>query len=197
MELREKILNTSKTMFCEYGLKRVSIDDICNELRISKKTFYSVFKQKEELIECLLLEMHEQKKQEQVIDIKDNIIESLLQNSYVFKQRSKKEQFLIMHDLSKYYPQILQKYKEVIKQNSLEEVSTFLEKGIEQDLFRKEINMELMSHFISESMTNFFSSIQDNKKAKWAVLIDFFIDTIIHLTANENGLKYYFERKNN
>ncbi|MDR0812125.1 MAG: TetR/AcrR family transcriptional regulator, partial [Paludibacter sp.] len=48
MELREKILNTSTAMFCEYGLKRVSIDDICNELRISKKTFYSIFKQKEE-----------------------------------------------------------------------------------------------------------------------------------------------------
>ena len=49
-ELKEKIIRQAKQMFGDYGLKRVSIDNICNELHISKKTFYTVFKTKNELI---------------------------------------------------------------------------------------------------------------------------------------------------
>jgi hypothetical protein len=55
--------------------------------------------------------------------------------------------------------------------------------------------MDLFPLFLSESMTNFFTSIKNEKKTKWAVIIDFFLDTVVHLTANEKGLRYYEERK--
>ncbi|HQO47821.1 MAG TPA: TetR/AcrR family transcriptional regulator [Paludibacteraceae bacterium] len=57
METRKRIIKVASELFLKYGLRSVTIDDICNELRISKKTFYVHFKQKEELIESLLTEM--------------------------------------------------------------------------------------------------------------------------------------------
>ncbi len=57
MDVRDKILKTASDLFLKYGLRSVSIDDICNELHISKKTFYAHFKQKEELVESLLAQM--------------------------------------------------------------------------------------------------------------------------------------------
>jgi len=61
VETRKRIIKVASELFLKYGLRSVTIDDICNELRISKKTFYVHFKQKEELIESLLTEMRHKK----------------------------------------------------------------------------------------------------------------------------------------
>ena len=77
-ELKEKIIRQAKQMFWDYGLKRVGIDDICNELHISKKTFYTVFKTKNELIEEILKSVRIEEKQSKEIADNDNIIEYLI-----------------------------------------------------------------------------------------------------------------------
>ena len=41
-------------MFFRLGIRSVSIDDICHELGMSKKTFYVYFASKDELVEQLL-----------------------------------------------------------------------------------------------------------------------------------------------
>ena len=41
-------------MFFRLGVRSVSIDDICHELGMSKKTFYVYFASKEELIDRML-----------------------------------------------------------------------------------------------------------------------------------------------
>lgn len=48
MELKEKILETTIKVFNKKGVK-LTMDDIANELSISKKTIYTVFKDKEEM----------------------------------------------------------------------------------------------------------------------------------------------------
>jgi len=75
----EVILQKSLDLFIEFGIRNVSIDTICNELRISKKTFYSYFKQKEDLVDAILtyeekINIEEMKKR---FDDK-NAIESLI-----------------------------------------------------------------------------------------------------------------------
>ena len=57
--LREDILKTSTRLFFKFGLRSVSIEDICNELRISKKNFYTCFSQQEALIEDILIDYDE------------------------------------------------------------------------------------------------------------------------------------------
>ena len=49
------IIKVSGEMFFRLGIRSVSIDDICRELGMSKKTFYVYFESKDELIEQLLL----------------------------------------------------------------------------------------------------------------------------------------------
>ena len=48
------IIKTAGEMFFRLGIRSVSVDDICRELGISKKTFYVYFESKDELIEQLL-----------------------------------------------------------------------------------------------------------------------------------------------
>ena len=53
-DVRNNIIKTAGEMFFRLGIRSVSIDDICHELGISKKTFYVYFASKDELIEQLL-----------------------------------------------------------------------------------------------------------------------------------------------
>lgn len=51
---KEKIINTSKPLFLKFGVKKVTVEDICKEAGISKKTFYEEYKNKYVLIEAIL-----------------------------------------------------------------------------------------------------------------------------------------------
>ena len=48
------IIKTAGEMFFRLGIRSVSIDDICHELGMSKKTFYVYFASKDELVAQLL-----------------------------------------------------------------------------------------------------------------------------------------------
>ena len=43
------IFKTAKDLFWKYGIKRVSIEEICKEAKVSKMTFYKFFPNKIEL----------------------------------------------------------------------------------------------------------------------------------------------------
>lgn len=98
-ELKEKIIRQAKQMFWDYGLKRVGIDDICTELHISKKTFYTVFKTKNELIEEILKSVRIEKKQMEEIADNDNIIEYLISKTNTFRNKPRRddEKFFQIH----------------------------------------------------------------------------------------------------
>ena len=48
------IVRTAGELFFRLGIRSVSIDDICRELGMSKKTFYVFFESKDALIEQML-----------------------------------------------------------------------------------------------------------------------------------------------
>ena len=51
---QDLILKAAQTLFWKFGIKRVTIDEICKETPVSKMTFYKFFKNKEALAEHLL-----------------------------------------------------------------------------------------------------------------------------------------------
>ena len=51
---RRNIIKTAGELFFRLGIRSVSIDDICREIGMSKKTFYVYFASKDELIEQML-----------------------------------------------------------------------------------------------------------------------------------------------
>ncbi len=58
---RDLILETAFKEYAKYGVKRVSVDDIAQRLRISKKTIYEFFSGKEEFTrEALVYKQREQ-----------------------------------------------------------------------------------------------------------------------------------------
>ena len=201
-ELKEKIIRQAKQMFWDYGLKRVGIDDICTELHISKKTFYTVFKTKKELIEEILKSVRIEKKQMEEIADNDNIIEYLISkintfrliskiNTFRNKPRRDDEKFFQIHfDMKKYYSELFDKHCRLIKEDAEVNTLSILNMGIAQGLFRQDMDLTLTKKLISEIFSNMLEYSNTNK-IPFIHMMDFCMDTMFRIVCNSKGLEYY------
>ncbi len=201
--LRQNILKTAESEFLKYGIRSVSIDDICNMLHISKKTFYTEFRQKEEVILLVLESISERNRKEDKEYSKlfssYNAIDIVLAYRHpIFKERtSKYEKF--MRDLIKYYPDIHNEFLSSKKESIKGFILANLVKGVADGFYRDEFEgMKVDDSYLDYIYNIIVVSIdmveKDNIISKNA-LIDMRADTFLRLACNERGLKYYEQKK--
>lgn len=150
-------------MFLKYGLRSVSIDDICNDLHISKRTFYHYFKQKEELVEKMLarvIEKHRKVKMEYGED--ETVVDYINSNFKKFTERSAiaEKHMVFFYDLEKYYPVTARNFARQMKETDRQQVNAVLERGIEEGVFEKEMDVEAMTTLLTEGFATAFRKIE-------------------------------------
>lgn len=191
-ELKVNIVQTAMQLFRQLGIRNVSIDNVCNELRISKKTFYTCFGSKEDLVEAVILMETETQMHRFQKAVKDkNAIETFIFTIKEIKRVHENEPFLFWHDLQKYYPALYRKYDAIKTEIMRKGFEENIRQGIREGFYRENLDVELLSFFHSIQMKNTFEiMMQSSEKFSSKRLMDFFIDLIIHLIANEKGLKF-------
>jgi len=196
--LKENIVNTAAKMFAEYGLRSVSIEDICNKMQISKKTFYNVFEQKEELIETVLLYQWTTTVQRLYnMTANANAIESLITMVKEMRKNISETIPVVVFDLNKYYPALLKKCEDGRMEAMQRGIIKNLKRGIEEGFYKDNLNMELTAMFFAVQIPNAFKMLKDSKKFSKKQLLDFFIDLLFSLIVSEKGKQYLAENYNN
>lgn len=195
-QIKDNIQKTAAKLFMKYGLRSVSIDDICNELRISKKTFYTYFSQKEELIESVLLK-HEKFKKIKQFELAEkkfegNVIDGILIFSKSHFQITGNHFVNFFYDLSKYYPEIHKRH--IMRNNDaiVNNIKLNINKGIEEKLFRSDIDVDVMARFLSVQFLTVLN-IKQLEKTKFVThkFFNFLTDVYLRLLCNQDGLAYY------
>lgn len=194
----DNIVIAAVRLFEQFGIRSVSIDNVCSELHISKKTFYTFFSQKEDLVDAVLTyqKINNYEKFEKLFKNK-NAIDSLIVSIKEIRKASETESQTMFYDLQKYYPKVFEKH---MSKNTDEMRLGFemnLRQGVDEGYYREDLDIELISLFHSLQIKNTFELMQQfPKKFTKKRLVDFFIDLMIHLIANEKGLKYMEEHYN-
>ncbi len=57
---RKQLIHTGRELFWKYGIKRVTVEEICREAGVSKMTFYKHFSNKNELVRTIIHEITEE-----------------------------------------------------------------------------------------------------------------------------------------
>lgn len=52
-----QLVNTARKLLTRYGIKRVSVEEICEKAHVSKMTFYKYFRNKNDITDCVLKEI--------------------------------------------------------------------------------------------------------------------------------------------
>jgi len=202
--MRDRIIDISKKLFLQHGFRNVTIDEICRNLNISKKTFYQYFSQKEELIACHLAsirEMHQKTYLKNEGNEKDVIERFLDDIKFIVKFDVASEGNMsrlknVFYELEKYYPELYSEHNKKMGKIVTNNVSAYLKKGIEEGLFRDDLDVEFMTEFWKLQMKNLYWKLKDTGRSTSDIL-KFCADVFIRSVANEKGMKIYFEKINN
>ena len=147
--MKEKIISKATELFLKLGFKSVTMDDIANEMCISKKTIYKFFCNKEILIEEST-EMVHQTIHESINTIAAknyNAIKENFEIKKMFKEMFKSGENSPAYQLKKHYPEI---YNTVMSREINECNTVFKQnivKGIQQGLYRENLNIDIYVSF--------------------------------------------------
>lgn len=93
---KEQIINSARKLFSKYGFKKVSMDEIAKEANVTKKTVYTYFESKEELLKYFIQEeiLNMKKIVENIEKQKIDFFESVHQVIYNLLKYKHQEEFL-------------------------------------------------------------------------------------------------------
>ena len=143
---KQQIIKTAGEMFFRIGIRSVSIDDICRELGMSKKTFYVYFAGKDELvaqllqsnIECIALKLRE------LLELHDF---RKLVNTLLLRQQAENNDVRrvpqLVYDLKKYYPKQFAEFQKNTFRVQREYLQAYLEQGLHDGYVRSDLDIGL------------------------------------------------------
>lgn len=198
MDTQHKILDTAGEMFMRCGLRSVSIDDICNRIHISKKTFYMHFRSKEELIEALLGSMRKQREaQVAATNRSSNAIDIAMHEISEARTNNANDLFYnFFYDLRKYYPDIEARHESAMRQVMFDHFCRGLRKGIEEGYFRNDLNVEATVVLMHSHILTTVTDLRNYTKMSPTEITIFIADSFLRLITSAKGWEYYQQNKN-
>ena len=147
MEMKERILSKAEELFCRYGVKSVTMDEIANQLGISKKTIYQSFVDKDELVlEVFNAYMNESKSiclQDR--QIADNAVHEIFLAMDMTDNMLKALNASILFDLEKYHPNTFSKFRAYKNDFLYNIISENLKRGIQEEVYRPDLNVDVIT----------------------------------------------------
>ncbi len=154
--MKEKIRDKATDMFLNFGFKSITMDDIANAMGISKKTIYSEYSNKTALVEdCVMGKFCSMS--DGINDItaqEKNPIEELFEIKKYVLSHLKDEKSSPQYQLMKYYPRIYNKLKEMQYEMMQHCVTSNIERGMEQGLYRPNLHVEFISKIYFAGMNS-------------------------------------------
>ena len=194
----EQILLQARSIFMRYGLKSVTMDDVCREMGMSKKTLYQFVCDKSDLVKRTIeLEIkNDQEQVELILAKKLNAIDELFEISALISEKLKYVHPSVIFDMQKYYPEaytIMSKYR---SEYIVKTIINNTNRGREQGIFHDDFNVLVISKFYSLKMEMMIdpSFISENNS-----LPDIFFEHLkyhIRGIANQNGLQLLEKKLN-
>lgn len=172
--MKQKVLDKATELFLSLGFKSVTMDDIAKQIGASKKTIYAHFNNKTTLVKEVTNSMFSTicDRVDKIHEEQKNPIIELFEVKKYIREYFKNEKTSTQYQLQKYYPVIFQEFK--MKQFDYVQkcIQENLDRGLEQDLFRKNLNKEFISRI-------YFSGILASKDEELFPSKEFSQDTIM------------------
>ena len=197
MEIRERIKVKADELFMRYGIRSVSMDDIATHLGMSKKTIYQYFADKDELVDAVVEDdiRNMQKDCSFCNDVSRDAVDEIFLTMEQILEQFRNMNPMVLYDLEKFHYAAYQKFLRHKNDFLMKIISGNIERGIREELYRPEVNVDVMSRFRLESMMIPFNiSLFPPKKYNLAdvtrELIEHFVYGLATLKGHKQIQKY-------
>ena len=190
--MKEDIVKRALNDFMQYGFKTFTMDDLANKMGMSKKTLYEHFPSKQDLVDACLdyaLEMS-CTNVTTFVQGEGSVIENVYRN-----QKKVQEVFNINSDspiweLQKYYPKTYERMEGEFAKTDALFIDKLLEKGWQEGLFRKDINVNFYKVFYTsvQRLRSITHTFPEREFPFWETIYTI-LEYFFRILVNEKGLK--------
>ena len=190
--MKEDIVKRALNDFMQYGFKTFTMDDLANKMGMSKKTLYEHFPSKQDLVDACLdyaLEMS-CTNVTTFVQGEGSVIENVYRN-----QKKVQEVFNINSDrpiweLQKYYPKTYERMEGEFAKTDALFIDKLLEKGWQEGLFRKDINVNFYKTFYSsvQRLRSVANTFPEREFLFWDTIYTL-MEYFFRILVNEKGMK--------
>lgn len=186
-ELKSRIIDYAMGEFYKRGVRAVKMDEISQGLHVSKRTVYEIFGDKEELLLAGLriksLEMRE-KLETYSCNVAHNVVDII---GYFYKLQMEVNSMVgvAFYEEIHRMPRVIEFFNQEHEREFADRVK-FLKAGVEEGLFRQDIDYSLTMELLSASMSEIMRN-QIYKKYSMQQIFDNFFLVIIRGFCTERG----------
>jgi AcrR family transcriptional regulator len=141
------ILENVKSIFMRYGIKSVTMDDLCREMGISKKTLYQFVSDKNDLVKKAMSQeiCSEQFSINTILDKNLGAIDELIEITRFVGEKLKNLHPSILYDMQKYYPEAWEVMSKHRNGYIVQTMRNNIEKGQKEGVYRIEANSQIIA----------------------------------------------------
>ncbi len=194
---REELINKVHDLFMRYGIKSLTMDDIAQNLKVSKKTVYSVVKDKAELVSAVMDVACEKDKSvaNHIMETFDNAIDEVVEITKYVSNMLRQMHPSIYYDLEKYYPEAWKKLNNLKNEFHYKIITKNLEIGVKQGLYRPNLNPPVIAKiYIQKIDLVFTGEIFSTSKYRLDEVFDELMRYHIYGIASTKGIDYLKEK---
>jgi len=193
----KEIIASATEVFLRFGFKNVSMDDMAKELRMSKKTLYKYFSDKNDLVKQVIamgIEMDRREIQGSIIKA-DNAIEELLGVTEHIAVKMKQVHPSIFFELEKYYPESWALFQEFRESFTCTCMLDNVNRGISEGLYGDNLKADVVAQFFIQILDSVFKqSSQPDQQLSFVELHRTAVLYHLNSITNNKG-KIYLENK--
>lgn len=194
LEVKNRILTKSEELFMRYGFKSISMDEVARHCNISKKTIYQYFPDKDALVKEIMVRHMEQDNCmiSAIGELKCTALEEILKISEYMKKDMAEIHPSVLFDLKKYHSSAYEVFEKHRDTNFIETVAKNLERGLEEGVYRSEIDVRVFSRLrVIEIEAMFNLDIFKDADLEIAKVQLYFIDHFVRGLVTTKGLKQW------
>ena len=151
--MQDRILHKAQELMFQTGVRHVTMDDLATQLGISKKTIYNYYKDKDSLVTAVVekeLANHKLACDQSMI-VAENAVHEIFLLMAMIQEMFNRINPLALFEIEKYFPLAFEKIKKHKDDYIYSMISMNLEKGIQEGLYRKEIDINILSKYRLET----------------------------------------------
>jgi len=144
---KEQLVEAAKNLFMKYGIRSVSMDDVCRQVGISKKTLYEHIDTKAELVDLAVQAQCEEETDfmNNMLKENDDALEIMVNIGRYIIQMVKGMKPGVMYDLQKYYGATYTKWDKEHSEFIHDHLMENMKLGVNQGYYRPDIDTEVIA----------------------------------------------------
>ncbi|MEO6221347.1 MAG: TetR/AcrR family transcriptional regulator [Ginsengibacter sp.] len=197
MEVKDRIKQKADELYRKYGIKSVTMDEIASQLGVSKKTIYHSFSDKDELVDAVIVDMLTYNREccQKDKARAQNAIQEVYLAMEMLQTMFENMNPSILFDIERNHPVTYEKFRQHKYKYLFQVVKDNIERGKKEELYRPEINSDVVAKVRLETMMlpfneELFPKIDYSLVYLEQQLIEYYLFGLVSLKGYKLILKY-------